>query len=282
MKKEFKLVALDLDGTLFNSKSSISDNNKKAIKAASASGTIFVIATGRPYRGLPLADMEELGIRYAITSNGAAIYTVPERKCLLENCMPWKQTADLVDELLTLPIHMDLFIDGNAYTPEACREIVENMTHFPKELKEYILSTRTLIPDITDLLRSKKTDIQKVTLNFPVTADDTILYRDQAIEILKRHPNVCYLSGGFGNLEFTRRGISKAKGLTFLCEHLNIPAAQTIACGDSENDLDILKTAGLGIAMANAPKHVQTKADEIAPSNDADGVAAVINKWILT
>ena len=281
MEKKFLLAALDLDGTLFNSQSSISDKNKKAIKAASAAGTTLVIATGRPYNGLPLDDMKELGIQYAINTNGASVYKVPKKDCLLENCMPWEQTADLIDELLTLPIHMDVFIHGSAYTPDVCKKAIENMNHLPKELKEYILSTRTLIPNITELLRSKQQEVQKVTMNFPVAEDGSILYRDKAMEILDRYPDVYYLSGGFGNLEFTKQGISKAKGLSFLCDYLNIPIEQTIACGDSENDLDIIKAAGLGIAMANAPEHVRSQADETAPSNDEDGVAAVIERWLL-
>lgn len=281
MKNQFKLVALDLDGTLFNSQSSISDKNKKAIKAASNAGTTFVIATGRPYSGLPLDDMNELGIKYAITTNGAAVYKVPEKECLLESCMPWEQTADLVDELLALPIHMDLFMDGNAYTPDVCKTAIEHMTHLPKELKEYILSTRKLIPDITGLLRREKLPVQKVTMNFPLAEDGSVLYRDKAISILNRYPDVYYLSGGFGNLEFTLKGISKAKGLTFLCDSLNIPIEQTLACGDSENDLDIIKAAELGIAMDNAMDNVKSAADEAAPSNDEDGVAAIIEKWVL-
>lgn len=281
MKKQFLLAALDLDGTLFNSQSSISDKNKKAIKAASDAGTTFVIATGRPYGGLPLEDMKELGIRYAITTNGASVYKVPERECLFESCMPWEETADLIDKLLVLPIHLDLFINGTAYTPDVCKKAIQSMNHLPKELKEYILSTRTLIPDITEHLRNKKQDVQKVTMNFPRGKNDSILHRKEAIEILNQYPDVCYLSGGYGNLEFTRKGISKAKGLSFLCDYLNIPIEQTLACGDSENDLDILKAAGLGIAMANAPEHVKAKADEITLSNDEDGVAAVIKRWLF-
>lgn len=281
MKRQFKLVALDLDGTLFNSQSSISDKNKKAIKAASAAGTTFVIATGRPYTGLPLENMKELGIKYAITTNGAAVYKVPEKECLLESCMPWQQTADIADKLLTLPIHMDLFMDGEAYTPDVCKNAIEHMHHLPKELKEYIMSTRKLTPDITGLLRREQQNVQKVTMNFPTTEDGTTLYRDKAMEILDHYPDVYYLSGGFGNLEFTQKGISKAKGLAFLCDYLNISIEESLACGDSENDLDIIKAAGLGIAMNNAMDNVKSQADEIAPSNDEDGVAAIIEKWIL-
>ena len=281
MKNHFLLAALDLDGTLLNSKSSISDTNKKAIKAASDAGTTFVIATGRPYSGLPLDSMKELGIQYAITTNGASVYKVPEKECLLENCMPWEQTAKLLKELLSYPIHLDVFIHGTSYTPSICRNAIENMNHFPPELKDYILSTRTLIPDMIDFLHREKLDVQKVTMNFPRAENGTILYRDKTMEILDCYPDICYLSGGYGNLEFTKKGISKANGLAFLCNHLNIPIEQTLACGDSENDLDILKAAGLGIAMKNAPEHVKSKADEIAPSNEEDGVATIIEKYFL-
>lgn len=81
-------------------------------------------------------------------------------------------------------------------------------------------------------------------------------------------------------MEFTKAGVSKAKGLSFLCKHLDIPIDQTIACGDSENDLDILKAAGLGVAMANAPEDIRQKADDVTKSNDEHGVAAMLQKWL--
>lgn len=124
MKNQFLLAALDLDGTLFNSQSSISDKNKKAIKAASDSGTI-----------------------------------------------------DLIDKLLVLPIHLDLFINGTAYTPDVCKKAIQSMNHLPKELKEYILSTRTLIPDITEYLRNKKQDVQKKIVKDLVKKSILSLYK---------------------------------------------------------------------------------------------------------
>lgn len=281
MKKQFQLVALDLDGTLFDSQSRISNVNKTVIRKASQAGITFVISTGRPYTGLPLDTMTELGIRYAITTNGAAIYKIPEKECLLENCMPYDQTADLVDELLTLPVHIDLFLHGNAYTPLECQEAIKTMNSLPDSFKEYILSTRSLTPNITGLLRREQENVQKVTMNFPIDDTGTILYRDEATSILAKYPDVYYLSGGFGNLEFTRKGVSKALGLTFLCDYLDIPLEQTLACGDSENDIDILQTAGLGIAMDNAPEHVKSAAAEITLSNDEHGVAAMIETWVL-
>lgn len=280
-KQSFQLIALDLDGTLFNSESKVSDKNKNAIKKAAAQGVTFVISTGRPYKGLPVDIMTELNIRYAITTNGAAVYKAPEKECLFEHCMPAALVADIIEKLLQLELHMDLFIDGNAYTPAQCRDTFLKIKNLPDSLKEYILSTRESIPDMVAFLHETQPPVQKLTLNFPEKEDGSFIARKDAIRILDNYPDIYYLSGGYGNLEFTKAGISKAKGLSQLCEHLQIPMAHTIACGDSENDLDIMSAAGLGVAMANAPKEIRQKADAVTLSNDDDGVAAMLEKWVL-
>lgn len=79
-----KLIALDLDGTLFNNKSQISRENIKAIKEATAAGINVVISTGRPFGGLPFEAIKDTGIRYAITANGSAIYEIDTKKCLYD------------------------------------------------------------------------------------------------------------------------------------------------------------------------------------------------------
>ncbi len=272
--KPFQLVALDLDGTLFNSQSQVSDENKSAIRHFSAHGTSFVISTGRPYTGLPLDLMESLGIRYAITTNGAAVYKVPERECLFETCIPSDLAADILEELLTLNIHINLFLHGDAFAPAQCRKALLSIQSLPDSLKEYMLTTRTPIGDMPDFLRRQGEGVQKLTLNFPEGEDGTFPDRSKAMAILDRYPQVSYLCGGFNNLEFTMTGISKGKGLSLLCKHLDIPIDHAIACGDSENDLDIMKTAGLGVAMANAPEEIRNLADDVTLSNDEHGVAA--------
>lgn len=163
--------------------------------------------------------------------------------------------------------------------PSQCLEIIKNIDSLPAALREYMISTRTSVSDLPAFLRQQQSDVQKFTLNFPQEKDGTFPERIKTITILDHYPQISYLSGGYGNLEFTKAGVSKAKGLSFLCKHLNIPIDQTIACGDSENDLDILKVAGLGVAMANAPKDIRKKADDITKSNDEHGVAAMLKKW---
>ena len=279
-KSSYQLVALDLDGTLFNSQSQVSEINKNAIRTAAAMGVVFVISTGRPYDGLPLELMEQLNIRYAITTNGAAVYKAPEKECLFETCIPAALSANILEELLQLDIHINVFLHGNAYVPSKCRESLLKIKSLPESIKEYMLTTRASVSDMPEFLRSQDSGTQKMTLNFPEGEDNTFPDRRKAMEILDRYPQVSYLCGGYNNLEFTLAGISKGKGLSLLCQYLNIPIEQTIACGDSENDLDILKAAGLGVAMANAPKAIRSMADDVTLSNDEHGVAAMLEKWL--
>ncbi len=89
------------------------------------------------------------------------------------------------------------------------------------------------------------------------------------------------VDGGFSNLEFTKIGVSKATGLSMLTEYLDIPMEAVLAVGDSENDVEMLQAAGLGVAMGNALDHVKTVADDITLTNDEEGVAAVVEKYIL-
>ncbi len=92
-----KLIALDLDGTLFNNKSQISKENIKAIKEATAAGINVVISTGRPFGGLPFEAIKDTGIRYAITANGSAIYEIDTKKCLYENCLSDETAFSIID-----------------------------------------------------------------------------------------------------------------------------------------------------------------------------------------
>ena len=107
-----KLIALDLDGTLFNNKSQISKENIKAIKEATAAGINVVISTGRPFGGLPFEAIKDTGIRYAITANGSAIYEIDTKKCLYENCLSDETAFSIIDYLMTKRVHMDAFINA--------------------------------------------------------------------------------------------------------------------------------------------------------------------------
>lgn len=281
MTHQIKLIALDLDGTLYTSDGIITPHTKDVLKKAITSGITVIISTGRPYVGLPLDDLTELGIQYAITANGASIYQLPDKKCIYENCLDTAISAELLNKLFKIKLHLDAFIDGDAYTQESTRYLIDEL-QIPESLRTYIRDTRIVVPDLAEFILKDDKTVQKITLNFVSASDGSCPERNAAIALLKQYSHVIhYVSGGFHNLEFNKKNISKAKGLHFLCKYLNIPIAQTMACGDSENDLDIVTASGLGIAMANAEQFLLDAADFISLSNEEDGVAHAIEKFVF-
>lgn len=279
MKKEIKLIALDLDGTLYNGNGQISEKNKSVLKRAHDNGITIVISTGRPYIGLPIDEMTEIGMEYAITANGSAVYHVPDKKCLFEDAISPAESAALLRRLYQYTFHLDAFIDGDAYTQASTRPLIDKL-QIPESLRSYIKNSRNVVDDLADFVICGKLSIQKLTLNFVPDENGVLTDRAKVAALLDEYRNFHYLCGGFENLEVNKAGISKAKGLRFLCDTLNIPLSQTLACGDSENDYDIVTAAGTGVAMANAQQLLLDAADFVTLSNEEDGVAYAIEKFL--
>lgn len=273
-----KLIALDLDGTLFNSQSQISAHNIDTIKKANEAGATVVISTGRPYSGLPFEQLKGSGIRFAITTNGSAIYEIESGKCLFEEAMDEDIILPILDFLLTKDIHMDAFIGGKGYTPVQCVAAGQKLAN-PPALKHYILNTRVRVDNLPLFIHENQLKVQKMTLNF-YPEGDVFKDREEVRKYLKSNPAVTTVSGGYNNLEFTRADVNKGVGLQKMAQLLDIPVAQTMAVGDTENDLAIIRAAGVGVAMGNATAAVKSAADYITTSNDEDGVAAAIAHFL--
>ena len=241
MRKDIRLIALDLDGTLFNSKSEVSEKNKDVLKKAIASGIQVIISTGRPFVGLPMDVVKELNIQYAITANGAAVYHIPDRKCIFSNCMEQAIIGEKLEEISKLPLHLDAFIDGNGYTQSSMQRVIDNL-NIKTPMKKYIKNTRTAVDNIAAFVKNSPSPVQKITINFPPEEGGTMNTRKKAFEILSADSYFKLVSGGFNNLEVTRAGVSKAIGLKCICDALGIDIASSMACGDSENDLEDRKS----------------------------------------
>lgn len=280
MTNQIKLVALDMDGTLLNHQGQVSEQDQAAIKAITSMGVEVVISTGRPYVGLPVELFTSLGIRYAITANAAGIYELPTKKCIYSEPMESALICPIITELLKKEIHMDAFVEGDAYSQESVQKYIPLLT-FPESVKNYIASTRTLTSDLVAMIQEKNLNVQKMTLNFYPLEDGTFKDREAVKDILRSFPEVDFLSGGYHNLEFTRHGVAKGKGLRILAEKIGCSIEDTMACGDTQNDIDILKTAGIGVVMGNATDEVKEIADFITLTNEESGVAHAIEKFVL-
>ena len=278
--KDIKLVALDLDGTLFDNSSRISKRNLTAIRSITDKGIHVVISTGRPFEGIPFDQIKGTGINYAITANGSGIYEISTGKCLYENAMDEELVTPILNFLLTRDIHMDAFIGGKGYTPVQCVETAQKLT-VPSSIKNYIITTRTRLDNIQQFIHENQLKVQKMTLNFYPAADGTLIDRETVRKFLVSNPSITTVCGGYNNLEFTRADANKGVGLRKLAEILGVNPDATMAIGDTENDLAIIEAAGIGVAMGNATDAVKARADYVTTTNTKDGVAAAIEHFIL-
>ena len=278
--KDIKLVALDLDGTLFDNSSRISKRNLTAIRSITDKGIHVVSSTGRPFEGIPFDQIKGTGINYAITANGSGIYEISTGKCLYENAMDEELVTPILNFLLTRDIHMDAFIGGKGYTPVQCVETAQKLT-VPSSIKNYIITTRTRLDNILQFIHENQLKVQKMTLNFYPAADGTLIDRETVRKFLVSNPSITTVCGGYNNLEFTRADANKGVGLRKLAEILGVNPDATMAIGDTENDLAIIEAAGIGVAMGNATDAVKARADYVTTTNTKDGVAAAIEHFIL-
>ena len=274
-----KLISLDLDGTLLDTERRLPDRNRRAIQSATQKGIEVIISTGSPYGLMPHDDLRGLNISYAITANGSAIYEYKTGKCIYEESIDTNTIVPILTFLLEKDMHIDMFIQGKGYCPSNTKAIV-NKLNVPKARKVYILNNRVWLDDPIEYIEKNQLTMQKTTMNFYPDQSGELVDRKEVKEYLENNPMIRLVSGGWGNLELTKSGVDKGKALKILCRQLQISLDDTIAIGDSINDLDIIKTAGTGVAMGNAMPEVIDAAAYVTGTNDACGVAEAIEHFL--
>lgn len=266
----YKLLVLDLDGTLTNSQKKITRKTKDALCKAQENGIKVVLASGRPTYGIvPLADelhLSESG-GYILSYNGGEI-------------IDWKTKELLHAKLLdpqVLPYLYDCAKKNDLAIITYQDEFI--ITESPDDI--YVQKEAFL-----NKMKIKKVDNFLSYVNFPI-AKCIITGDGNRLMDLEKEMN-SHLKGSMGVyrsepffLELVPNGIDKAQSLSILLDKLGMNKDEMVACGDGFNDLSMIQFAGLGVAMANAQLVVKEKADFITLSNEEDGVAHVIEKFLL-
>lgn len=274
-RKDIKLIALDLDGTTLNSFDRISENTGNTLSEAVRSGVHVVVATGRPMCALP-EDVKKIdGIEYAITSNGACLTRLADDKLLHHSVHDPKAIETIAAMLRPTNYMTEIFVGGKAYIGE--QFFYDPNSHkFGKKRAEYISATRIPVPDIYDYMLANKDAIENINVNFYDQESKMKFWKEaDALGI------ATVTSSYFSNVELGGLKASKANALEKLCEILDVDRAHTMACGDSPNDLAMLHAAGFSVAMGNAVDSVKEAADYVTLTNDEDGVAAAVRKFVL-
>lgn len=275
-KKDIKMIAFDLDGTLLNSDKGISDYTRRVLKEAVKQGVVILPATGRPVTGIPKPVMELPGIRYAITANGARVVDVQEDKVLHEALLPYEKGKELFDIFAKYDTYREVYYDGYGYaTAEMVERIEEYMPIVP--MIEYMRTTRRRVPDVDAMFHEKKMSVDKLQALFRTSEE-----RDRAMkEVKEKVSGVAVTSALANNIEANGEDAQKGIALLKLGEILGIERDEIMAFGDGSNDLDMIRRAGMGVAMENGIDEIREIADYITVTNDEHGVAKAIEKFVL-
>lgn len=270
-----RLIAFDMDGTVLNDEKKILKETKEALEQAARAGIEIVPATGRPFCGISDEIYRLDGVRYVLTTNGAGIYERDSKTCLYEDAIPLSAYLPMLAEVEAYDVMADTFLKGGALMTKRKRDFLPRM-RLTKEIRDYILSSRQVVESQVDYLRERGEDVEKLTINFAYDEDGHRIDYDAVWEVLKKYPDVNAVSGGMKNIEVTKKGVSKASGLLYLGKKLGIAPEEMMVFGDSGNDLDMIKMAGIGVAMANAEPEVLKAADFVTKSNNENGVGGFL------
>ena len=277
------LIALDLDGTVFNNEKKISAGNHAAIQEAVALGYCVVPVTGRPISGIPQEMMRIQEIEYAVASNGAVIYHIEDFlqkkwRRIYEDMLSDEKVLEVLEILKEYPVVPDCFVQGLGHMPDYGKELIPQMG-LPKVMSDYLLSGREFVPDLMEYVRQKEEKVEKITINFFLNEEGR-RKKQEAYRRLGQVEDITLVSGAPHNLEVNTLTARKGNGMLKLAQLLGISPDRTMACGDDCNDMDMVVKAGFGVAMGNASEVLKKEADFITLSNEEDGAAIAIHEFI--
>ena len=272
-REEYRIAALDMDGTLLNSGHRITPYTREVLTRVAESGKVVALSTGRTLSELwpYLNDMPF--VTYVIGENGACLYDVRSGRMLRRYVI---EDAE-VDFVLELSERYDA----------VCQAFMEDQSYIRGTLDgtlaryhvlDFIDTFRSgsiVVDDMRAVCRTKRGTVSKINLYFSG--------EDERADYLRRvagHRLVLSDSIGLG-MEMSPIGATKAGGLQSLCDHLGIPVRQSLAVGDAGNDVEIMEAAGLSVAMANAIEKVRRRADVVTDDCDHDGAAKAVERYML-
>ena len=291
-EKYIGLIGLDLDGTALDDEKRLRPRVRKAVEDAVAAGYAVVPVSGRPIRGLskefmaipdPRPEMQGApAIRHAVSCNGAVIHRIEDFAAgkweeIRNVAVPRDAVYAVLKAIEPFDVLPDCFYGGHGNMPSWCRDVIWDRG-MSEGIVRYILEDRSFYDDFPAFVRSIDDKVEKMTLSFNMLkngAEEKL----KAVERIAKIPGILLVSGAVHNLEVSNEDSGKGRGILHLCELLGIDPAHTMACGDEENDLDMIRRAAFGVAMANALDSVKREADFVTKSNEEDGVADAIEEF---
>lgn len=267
---KYKIIFLDIDGTLTDSRKLITEKTRKALMNAAEKGLIIAIASGRPEPGLAYAagelELSDIG-GYILPFNGGLIKDALTGEVIATNTISRVALETAYMTAKEFDIGVITYKDGDIIAADRSDEYIElesRINGMPVKITGKFLEEIDFAP-VKCLLTGEPSLAEKA--------------EKRLAELLKGKANVFRSEPFF--VEVVPNGIDKAESIKTLIGRLGISRDEVIACGDGFNDVSMISYAGLGVCMSNGCDAAKAAADYIAPSNDEDGIADVIEKFVL-
>jgi len=268
MGQRVSLLAIDLDGTLLGSDKSISDANVNAVALARQAGVEVLIVSARPPFGMDEAS-RILGLdNILVAYNGAYVLDRVSGKMLLHHPMTSEEAKVSIQLIREHDLYVGYYCGMEWYVELECEEM-----RFEQR------SLRRAPNVVTDLIAYAPPQPDKLIV-IDLNRQDRLAAFHEATHELLPGLNIHYSSPV--SIEIGSKDASKGLALSWIAEHLDIPRSEVMAIGDNFNDLSMFDVAGNAVAVGNAPEAVQAQAGIVVASNDMDGVAEAIYRWILS
>ena len=272
-KQEYMLIALDMDGTLLNSRQEITPRARRAIEEILRQGKQVVFSTGRC-----IGEMEAYldafpSMQYLVCESGACVYDLRKKEHIARIPLPPGQVLEVMECVEGEDILTSFFMGNRPFMDSGYMQRLGEfgLGEFDKVFRQSVVRVDSLF----SFYREKPLEVEKINLFF---RDDGS--RRRTLEKISRLP-LSLASSLAGNLEINAREANKGEGLKLLCRHLKLPMESVIAVGDNSNDVEMLRAAGLPVAVGNAVPAVKALATEITDDCDHDGAAIIMEKFML-
>ncbi len=271
---KYKLICVDMDGTLLNNKKEVSKRNLETIKKAHEAGVKIVITTGRIFVSANYYG-DLIGVKAPIiASNGAYVREKDKNEAIYEEGLEKSQCKTIINLLNKYHIMPQFFTTDTIYT-EAIKYSASMYTEANKTVP---VNRQVAIKIIDDWEEMLKEDVKIIKAMASDIDKEKIQEAKKEFLKLGEFEVVSSMNNSF---EVMKSGVSKGAAVKKICEYYGIDRSETICIGDNENDISMIKFAGLGVAMENGEETVKREADYITLTNENDGVANVIEKFVL-
>lgn len=270
-----KLLAVDLDGTLLKTDKTLSDRTKHALRCALERDILIVPTTGRVKKTVPQNVLNLQGIRYLITSNGASVQDLRDGKILYHNLMSMEETNRILQAVSDYGLLVEAYCDGKSYSESNAFQQMKEY-ELPQPFYDYIGKTQIFVNNLPKYIKEKNHPLEKI--NIPFVPE---YLRENLIDRLSQMPEFSLSASSSSNVEINSATAGKGDALRYLCTQLGISPLQVMAVGDSSNDISMLEYAFFSVVMGNAKEPIKRCADYVTKSNEEDGVACAIEKYLL-